>query len=97
MQFPCFIAGWPCFAVCEIKIAAALCVCFTVAQVLRPVPISEETMHTFHTKEYISFLKNVTPENQVLYTTWYDALPGGNCCTAAIQHRARHLASSLLQ
>lgn len=34
-------------------------------QVLRPVALSEESMYSFHTKEYINFLKNVTPENQV--------------------------------
>ena len=27
--------------------------------------MSEETMQAFHSKEYIDFLKNVTPENQV--------------------------------
>jgi hypothetical protein len=40
----------------------------TPPQVLRPVPLSEEMMHTFHTKEYISFLKSVTPENQEKYS-----------------------------
>jgi acetoin utilization deacetylase AcuC-like enzyme len=42
-------------------------------QVLRPVQMSEETMQMFHTKEYIDFLKNVTPENQASrqgFTWW---------------------------
>ena len=36
-----------------------------LVQMLRPVLMSEETMQAFHSKEYIDFLKNVTPENQV--------------------------------
>ena len=34
-------------------------------EIIRPVSLSEEAMQTFHTPEYISFLKHVTPENQV--------------------------------
>ncbi|GAX82654.1 hypothetical protein CEUSTIGMA_g10080.t1 [Chlamydomonas eustigma] len=37
-------------------------------QVLKPVPLSEEIMQSFHTREYIEFLKNVTPENQDRYS-----------------------------
>eukprot|EP00955_Chlamydomonas_euryale_P034201 349715-Chlamydomonas_euryale.AAC.13 len=41
-------------------------------QLIRPVALSEEMMQTFHTKEYVNFLKHVTPENQV----WAGWLPG---------------------
>ena len=37
-------------------------------QMLRPVQMSEETMQAFHSREYIEFLKNVTPENQERYS-----------------------------
>lgn len=52
------------------------CVCDTAIlpwlQMLRPVQMSEETMQAFHTKEYIDFLKNVTPENQASVVIFHE-------------------------
>ena len=38
----------------------AICV-----QAFRPVPASEGLMTTFHSADYVHFLKTVTPDNQV--------------------------------
>ena len=51
--------------------ASTACLCFLLhgcafcLKAFRPVAATEDMMQTFHTKEYIEFLKNVTPENQV--------------------------------
>ena len=34
-------------------------------QVFKPVPATDEAMSAFHAPDYISFLKHISPDNQV--------------------------------
>lgn len=45
---------------CKIRVCPSACV-----QVFKPVPATDEALSAFHAPDYISFLKHISPDNQV--------------------------------